>query len=133
MGNYHLQVNDIMHTDIATILEDATVQEAAAQMRFEGVRSLIVILPKESGAWGIVTYADITGKVIAQQLDPYQVHVHEIMINPAQTVPAQLSVRELAQLFWENKFGHAPVVDGANLVGVVSMTDLVTEVISEPE
>ncbi|MGH2521944.1 MAG: CBS domain-containing protein, partial [Anaerolineales bacterium] len=63
MANYHLHARDIMQTEVATILAELTVQDAAALMRHHGVRSLIVEKESEEDAYGIVTYADIVNKV----------------------------------------------------------------------
>jgi CBS domain-containing protein len=43
-----------------------------------------------------------------------------------------MEVKHIARLFRQIKIGHAPVVDGGRLLGMVSMTDLITEVITEP-
>jgi CBS domain-containing protein len=54
------------------------------------------------------------------------------MTKPAITIPPSMDVKHIARLFRQTRIGHAPVVDGGKLLGVVSMTDLVTEVINEP-
>lgn len=131
MARYDLCAQDIMQVEVATILDDASIAEAAEQMRFEGVRSLIVVPYDEHDAYGIVVYADIVGKVLADGKDPVKVKVHDIMTKPAITIPPTMSVQHLATLFKHHHFGHAPVVDGGQLLGVVSMTDLVVEVINE--
>jgi len=133
VANYHLRARDIMHTEIASILDDATVCEAAAQMRLEGVRSLVVVRKNEEDAFGIVTYADIVTKVLAERRDPAQVRVHEIMTKPAISIPPGLEAQHIARLFGQFGIGHALVAEGHKLLGVVSMTDLITEVITEPE
>jgi CBS domain-containing protein len=38
----------------------------------------------------------------------------------------------IARLFAHHRVGHAPVIEDHRLVGIVSMTDLVVEVITEP-
>jgi CBS domain-containing protein len=132
MGNYHLRAEEIMQVEVATILDDATITEAASQMRLEGVRSLIVKPRDEDESYGIVAYTDIVDKVLAEGQDPEQVRVYEIMTKPALTVAPDTSVQDIARLFRAQRFGHAPVVDGGELLGVVSKTDLVTEVVTEP-
>jgi CBS domain-containing protein len=132
MGNYHLRAEEIMQVEVATILNDATIAEAASQMRLEGVRSLIVKPRDEGESFGIVAYTDIVDKVLAEGQDPEQVRVYEIMTKPALTVAPDTPVQDIARLFRAQRFGHAPVVDGDELLGVVSKTDLVTEVVTEP-
>lgn len=132
MANYNLRARDIMHTDIATVLPELTVQDAAALMRHHGTRSLIVEKESEDDAYGIVTYADIVDKVLAYGFDPAEVRVDEIMTKPLIVVNPSLKVEMIARLFAQNNIGHAPVIEDHKMVGIVSMTDLLTEVISEP-
>lgn len=133
MANYNLRAKDIMQVEIATIVSDASVAEAVAQMRLEGVRSLIVKPHHEHDPYAIVTYSDIVYKVLAEGLDPAQVPVYEVMTKPAVTIQPEMQVQYIARLFRQTGIGHAPVVDCGELVGVVSMTDLITEVIAEPD
>jgi CBS domain-containing protein len=132
VGNYHLRARDIMHAEVATILDDATVQEAAAIMRMEGTRSLLVEPHNSEDSYGIISYADIVSKVLAEGLDPTKVLIDAVMTKPAITIAPAMEVKHIARLFRQTHIGHAPVVDGGKLLGVVSMTDLVTEVINEP-
>ena len=130
-GNYQLRAKDIMQVEIASILADATVAEAAAQMRFEGVRSLIIVPRSDIDPYAIITFSDIVTRVLAKRLNPHTVTVEEIMTKPLITIPPNMEVEFVAQLFEQTGIGHVPVVDCGDLLGVVSMTDLVTEVITE--
>lgn len=132
MANYHLRARDIMHAEVATILDDATITEVAIQMRLEGVRSLIVVPHDKEDPFAIITYADIVSKVLAEGRNPSLVHVDEIMTKPAITVAPGMSVMYIARIFRQMKIGHLLVAEGHRLLGVVSMTDLVTEVIADP-
>ena len=132
MANYHLCARDIMQTDVATILPELSVQDAAALMRHQGVRSLVVEKDSEDDAYGLITYADIVTKVLAQGFDPAEIRVDEIMTKPLIMVNPSLKVEMIARLFAHHRVGYAPVIDGQRLVGIVSMTDLVVEVITEP-
>ena len=133
MANYHLRARDLMQTEIATILPELTVRDAAALMRHNGVRSLIVEKESEDDAYGILTYADIVDKVLAYGFDPAEVRVDEIMTKPLIVVNPSLKAEMIARLFAQHNIGHAPVIEDHRLMGIVSMTDLITEVITEPE
>ena len=133
MANYHLRARDIMSTDLATVLPELTVQDAAALMRHHGVRSLIVEKESDDDAYGIITYADIVDKVLAYGFDPAEMRVDEIMTKPLIVVNPSLKVEMIARLFAQNNIGHAPVIEDHKVIGMVSMTDLITEVITEPE
>ncbi len=132
MAHYHLTARSIMHQDLVTILSDASIQDAADQMRFEGVRSLIVEPLDDGDPYAIVTYSDIVREVLADGLDPADVTVDQIMTKPAVTIAPDLKVEYIAKLFRQMEIGHAPVIENGIVIGIVSMTDLITEVISEP-
>ena len=102
-------------------------------MRHHGVRSLLVEKESEDDAYGIVTFADIVSKVLAYGFDPAEVRVDEIMTKPLIVVNPSLKVEMIARLFAQNNIGHAPVIEDREVIGMVSMTDLITEVITEPE
>ncbi len=134
VANYHLTVGEIMQIEVATILGDLSVQEAAAVMRFSGTRSLLVIPRQEGDPYGIVCYSDIVNHVIADGKDPRKITVDEVATTPAIAIRPHETVKKASSLFRKHNIGHAPVVDDAGkLIGIVSMTDIVTEVITEPE
>ena len=131
-ANYHLTARDIMQTEVATVLAELTIQDAAALMRHHGVRSLVVEKETPDDAYGLITYADIVTKVLAYGFDPAEIRVDEVMTKPLIVVNASLKVELIARLFANHRVGHAPVIEDHKLVGIVSMTDLVVEVITEP-
>ena len=133
MGNYHLRAQDIMQVEVATVLDDATIQETASQMRLEGVRALIVEPTDAQDSHGIITFSDIVSRVLAEGLDPAETCVYEIMTKPMMTSPPTMPVQHIAKLFRQMRIGHILIMDGGEPLGVVSMTDLVVEVITEPE
>ena len=132
MTNYHLKAQDIMQTDVITILSDLTALDAALLMKREGVRSLIVERDNEDDAYGMVTYTDIVDNVLALGLEAAEVKVSEIMTKPLVVLSPNLNVRYVAALFAQTGIGHAPVIGGHKLVGIVSKTDLIVELITAP-
>jgi CBS domain-containing protein len=133
MVNYNLRARDIMSVELATILEDASVAEAAQLMRLEGVRSLIVERRNDEDPYGIVTFSDIISRVLAPGRDPAQVQVFDIMTKPIIVITPGMEVKFIAKLFHQTGVSHLPVLDQGKIAGMVSMTDLVTEMIPEPE
>ena len=55
------------------------------------------------------------------------------MTKPVITLNADMKVEFIARLFKQSGIGHAPVMEDGKVLGVVSMTDLVVEVIPEVE
>ncbi len=120
-----------MQVEVASVPPETTVQAAALRMKREGVRSLIVERSGPDDPYGIVTYSDIVSKVLALGMDPAEVSVEEIMVKPLVVVNPSLKVEHVARLFAQSGIGHAPVISGHRLVGVISKTDLIVEVITE--
>lgn len=129
---YELRAQDIMQTEIVTILSDLSVADAALLMKREGIRSLLVEKDDPGDAYGIITYTDIVSKVLSYGLDPAEITVAEVMTKPLVVVNPTLSVRHIAALFQRTGIGHAPVISNHQLVGMVSKTDLIVEVIGNP-
>lgn len=132
--NYHLTAFDIMQTDVASVSGALSVHSAVTMMRHSGTRSLLVEPPSESDDYGIISYSDIVNKVLAEGKDPRQITVKSIATTPTYAVLPNDTVQTIAMLFRTHGIGHAPVINHEGLlIGIVSMTDLITEGISEPE
>jgi CBS domain-containing protein len=120
-----VQVKDIMRRNVVTIDGMATVREAVAKMRSEDVTALIVNKRDPSDAWGIVTVPDLVREVIAPGRPPDDTNVYEIMTKPVITVPPDMDIRYVARLLYRVGVRRAPVEDRGELLGVISMSDLV--------
>jgi CBS domain-containing protein len=120
-----VQVKDIMTRNVVTIDGMATVSEAVAKMRSENVTALLVDKRHPSDAWGIVTIPDLVGQVISPGRPPDDTNVYEIMTKPVITVPPDMDIRYVARLLHRIGVRKAPVEDRGELVGVISMSDLV--------
>ena len=119
-----LLARDLMTNDVRTIHNQVTVAQAIALMQSEHVRSLIVICPEDADGYGIMTERDIIYQVIAPQRDPTNVRVNEIMRKPCISVHPDLEVHEVAQVFADTGIQRAPVIVNHELLGVISITDL---------
>lgn len=120
-----LTVTDIMTTDVCTIRSSAKVTQAIALMQAKHVRSLIVEQAVQGGAYGIVTERDIVYKVMAKSADPLHVMVCEIMEHNCIAIDSTLGLLDVAKRFAEANIHRAPVVDNGQLVGVISITDII--------
>ena len=119
-----LKAVDIMTEDVIVIRESANVAQAIALMQAQKIRSLIVERQDDSESYGIVTERDIVYQVTALEKAPQTVQVRDIMRHPCITVRPDLSLAEVAQLFANTGIQRAPVVQGKDLLGVISMTDI---------
>lgn len=119
-----LLVKDIMTKPVIVIRSSATVENAIWLMRTKRVRALIVEESYEEGPYGMLTERDIIYKVIAKNWAPHFVRVHEIMRRPCITMPMEATLQEAAKIFSEAGIHRAPVIKKGELLGIVSLTDI---------
>jgi len=120
-----VRAQDIMRREVVTIDGMATVREAIAKMRSENVTALIVEKRHMNDAWGIVTIPDLVREVIAPGRSPDDTNIYEIMTKPVITVPPDMDTRYVARLLHRVGVRRAPVEGQGELLGVISLSDLV--------
>lgn len=109
---------------IFSISPDATVYEAIHQMSERHVGCLLVL----SGGHltGIVTERDYARKVVLQGRASHQTKVREIMTKPVLFVREDDTLNEALQLMTTRRIRHLPVLRDSDVVGIVSIGDLVS-------
>jgi CBS domain-containing protein len=75
--------------------------------------------------FGMVMISDIARQVLAQDRAPDRVNIYEIMSKPLLSVPPDMDIRYCARLFNRFDLSRAPVLDQGEIIGIVSLTDLV--------
>jgi CBS domain-containing protein len=129
-----------MQKTVATILEgkggevlrigpDATVFEALELMAEKGIGALVVTDGDHLA--GILSERDYARKVILLDRGSRETKVSEIMTSEVVTVEPGRTVTECMELMTERRFRHLPVVSDGQLIGVISIGDVVKAVISE--
>lgn len=111
-------VEDVMSTPLVTIAPDATVVEAAKEMRQRDISALLVTTAPPS----IVTSTDIIDAV-SEERDTSQLNVADIMTESVETVPPDLRLVETAAMMENFGINHLPVVED-DFIGMVSSTDI---------
>lgn len=114
---------------IFSIPPDAPVLAAVQQMAERYVGALLVILDGE--LVGIVSERDYARKIVLKGRSSGTTTVAEIMTAQLITVTPNDTVEHCMHLCTDRRVRHLPVVDGKQVVGVVSTGDLVKAVISE--
>jgi CBS domain-containing protein len=122
-----IRARDVMHKGIVSIDGMATAREAAAKMRSERVSSLLVKKRHTDDAWGIVVVQDFIKGVIIPGRSPAEVNLYEIMTKPIITVPADMDIRYVARLIYRAGIRRAPVEDGGELIGMISLSSLILD------
>ena len=108
---------------LATIARDATLRQAAEEMCRHRVGSLLVF--DEGQLRGIVTERDVLKAVGGGDFDA---RVDDLMTTDPETIDADEPLERAAVLMLHGGFRHLPVTEQGDVVGVLSMRDLVTVV-----
>lgn len=112
-----------------TIMPSASVLEAVRLMAERNLGALVVT--EGSNVLGIVTERDYARKIILLGRSSKDTAVRDIMTAPVIAVRPGQTNEECMELMTEKRVRHLPVVDGARLIGLVSIGDLVKDIISE--
>ncbi|MBM3341342.1 MAG: CBS domain-containing protein [Betaproteobacteria bacterium] len=118
-------------SEVHAIAPEASVFEAIKLMAAKGIGALVVL---DGGRIaGMVSERDYARKVILVGRASQGTAVREIMSEHVVTVHMEQTAEDCMALMTEKRIRHLPVVDGARLAGVVSIGDLVKEVIADRE
>jgi CBS domain-containing protein len=117
--------------DIYSVSPDSTVFDALKIMAEGGVGALLVI---ETGKLvGILSERDYARKVILLGKSSREAKVKEIMSDKVFYVQPYRTAEECMAIMINKRIRHLPVLDNENLVGVISIGDVVKAVIDEKE
>jgi CBS domain-containing protein len=116
---------DIMTGGVQCVQEDETILDAAKIMDQLGVGAVPICgSDNRLQGKGMLTDRDIVIKVLAQGKDPAFTTAGELAEGKPITIGAHDSLEELVRTMAQNEVKRLPVIDGHDLVGVVSEADL---------
>lgn len=128
-------VSQILHAkgvaDVHAIGPDATVLEAIRRMAEKGIGALVVM--EGEAIAGMVTERDYARKVILMGRNSDQTAVREIMSPSVLCVRLHQTNEDCMALMAGSRVRHLPVLDEGRIVGLISMGDLVKDIISEQQ
>jgi CBS domain-containing protein len=113
-------VSEIMTPDVLGLDSGTTIVEAARRMHERRVGAVVVT--EGTRLVGIVTERDILRAVATGAVDG---SVGDVMTHGPDTIAPDESAGQAAALMIHGGFRHLPVVDGGDVVGMVSIRDLV--------
>jgi CBS domain-containing protein len=116
---------------IHTIMPEATVFDAVKLMADNNIGALVVMAGTKVA--GIITERDYARKIALMSRSSKETRVHEIMASEVLYVRPERTSDECMALMTENRVRHLPVMDGDKLLGLISIGDLVKDIISEQQ
>ncbi len=117
-----MRIADVMSKDVAESSPSEHAAIAWDKMRAHRIHHLVVI--EGSRVVGVLSERDLHG------IDPkvrLEKTVGELMAREPVTVSPETTLREAANLMRGNRIGCLPVMDGAQLAGIVTTTDLLEQ------
>jgi CBS domain-containing protein len=125
-----MKVSEVMTRGVETVSPAMTLEQAARKMKMRNVGFLPVV--DEGRLLGVVTDRDIILRAISEGLRPHMTRVKEVMTAKPLTCRDDQTLTEVS-LVMEKHFVHRLVVLDcfANLVGVVSLSDIATKTKNE--
>lgn len=118
-------------SDIWSITPDATVFEAIQMMADRKVGALLVM--EDESLRGIISERDYAREVILKGRASRDTLVGQIMSAPVISVTPTHTVSDSLSLMTNKHIRHLPVVEGETVCGIVSIGDLVKDVIDDQQ
>ncbi len=115
-------LSDVMRTEFITVAPEDTLGEVAEKMTALNVGSVIV---KDFGTLiGILTERDLL-KAMAARVHSSEARVRQFMTEDPIVAAPEMDCEEAAQLMLDRGFRHLPIVEGTDVLGVVSLRRVV--------
>jgi CBS domain-containing protein len=118
-----MEVRSGMSSSVVTVAPGCTLHDAARAMADRKVGAAVVIDPEQPGP-GIITERDVLNSVGAGQ-DPNSEVVSDHLSSELTFAAPEWSLERAAEAMVRGGFRHLVVVDGGQMVGVLSMRDIV--------
>ena len=117
-------VEDVMTKAIISVTNETTVFQVAKMMEQGGIGAVLV--KKNGHLSGIITDRDYATKIVAHNL-PSDTPVEQIMSSPLITINFDESISDAAKRMTSKKIRKLAVTDNGNIIGLITSTDLVTQ------
>jgi CBS domain-containing protein len=118
-----MKVRDAMTEHVLTITPGRSLREAARFMTDHNVGAVVILDPEEPGP-GIVTERDVVRSLGAGE-DPDSELVRDHLTSRATFADADWGLEEAADAMARGGFRHLVVIEQGELVGIISMRDLI--------
>ncbi len=125
------EVLQVKGHEVWTIESDQSVYNALQRLAEKNIGALVVM--HDDQVVGILSERDYARKVILEGKSSRDTPVHQIMSATVVGVSPESSMEECMAIMTERHIRHLPVFDGADLIGVISIGDVVKAIISNQE
>ena len=119
-------VRDIMSKAVKVVRPNTSMKEVVATMNKFNIGSIIVVQAERPV--GIITERDILRRLVEPCLAPETLRAREVMTSPVISISETASIDEAAKLMVRRKIKKLLVVHGEKLAGILTFTDIVTQV-----
>ncbi|MFL9991592.1 CBS domain-containing protein [Burkholderia sp. GAS332] len=119
------------NTTVFTVGADDSVYEAIKLMAEKGIGALVVT--DGDSIAGIITERDYARKVVLMDRSSKATPVRDIMSKAVRFVRPDQTTEDCMALMTERRMRHLPVIENDRLVGMVSIGDLVKNIIAEQQ
>ena len=118
-----VELREVMSPNVATVESDASVADAAKVMVKGGFGSVIIVHGKM--LVGILTERDVL-RAAANETDLSTASVEDWMTPDPETAEPDLETEDAAGMMLSRGFRHLPVTQDGDLVGIVSLRDVLS-------
>lgn len=120
-------IREVMSPCPRALNPDATVLEAAEVMRRDDIGDVLVMADADRVLMGILTDRDIVVRALAEGRDPARTRVGDVCSRQVVTVGPEDSVGHAVRVMREKAIRRIPVVDGSQVVGILTLGDIAVE------
>lgn len=127
-------VKSVLHTkgnNIYSIAPEATVFDALKIMAEKNIGALLVM--QKEKVVGIFSERDYARKIVLKGESSHTTAVQDVMTSGVLSVHSEQSIDECMALMTNKHVRHLPVLENGNLIGLISIGDVVKAIISEHE
>jgi len=117
-----MKVEEAMVKNVISLQRDVSAYDAVKLMNENRIGCLVVV--NSDGVVGILTERDLLERVLEKCKNPKETKVSEIMTRQVIVGKPDMQLSEATELMFEKKVKKLPIVEGNQLVGLVTLTDI---------
>lgn len=135
--NIQMPVSDIMTKDLLTVGLKDELTTAEAIFKKHKIRHLPVVSGDK--IVGMLSYNDLLRISFADAIDEFETDIdttvynmftiEQVMVKKVVSVRPTNTLKEVAEIFTKNEFHALPVTEGDKLVGIVTTTDIIKQIL----